>query len=76
MLVGRDGELRGAPERVQMPVKLNTIDYPRILKVMEQTGYGGFVTVEYCYEDWRRCNEADVVSETILMRDLLRSVAA
>jgi sugar phosphate isomerase/epimerase len=65
-----------APERLQMPLKQNVIDYPQIVKTMARDGYRGFVGVEYCYDEWKQCNEVDVLSETILMRDLLLSAAA
>jgi sugar phosphate isomerase/epimerase len=60
--------------RLQASLKQNTIDYPRILKVMKSTGYGGYVGIEYVWVDWEHCNEVDNLSETILFRDYLRSV--
>ncbi len=65
---------RGArPGRLQASSKENVIDYRRVLDVMSQVGYSGFVGVEYVWIDWEHCNEVDNVSETILLRDLLRS---
>ena len=58
-----------------MPLKQNVIDYPRVVQIMERDGYRGFLGVEYCWDEWKQCNEVDVISETILMRDLLRSAA-
>jgi|ERR1051326_4275553 sugar phosphate isomerase/epimerase len=67
---------RGACKgRLQSSVKANTIDYPRILKVMKKTGYRGYVGVEYVWIDWEHCNEVDNLSETILLRDLIQSAA-
>jgi sugar phosphate isomerase/epimerase len=64
---------RGAREgRLQASFKENVIDYGRVLDVMRQVGYTGFVGVEYVWIDWEHCNEVDNVSETILMRDFLR----
>ena len=40
---------------------------------MRQVGYSGYVGVEYVWIDWEHCNEVDNLSETILMRDLLRN---
>jgi sugar phosphate isomerase/epimerase len=65
-----------APQRLQTPMKQNVIDYVGVVKAMGRTQYRGFVGVEYCWDDWKRCNEVDVLSETILMRDLLRNAAA
>ena len=68
---------RGAAEgRLQMPMKQNTIDYERILEVMPEHGYDGYVAIEYEWLDWERMDEVDVLSETILMRDLLRAKIA
>jgi sugar phosphate isomerase/epimerase len=59
--------------RLQASFKENAIDYGRILDVMRQVGYAGYLGVEYVWIDWEHCNEVDNVSETILMRDFLRS---
>jgi sugar phosphate isomerase/epimerase len=59
--------------RIQASFKENTVDYGRVLNVMRQTGYRGYVGVEYVWIDWEHCNEVDNLSETILMRDFLRS---
>ncbi len=65
---------RGAREgRLQAAFTENTIDYGRILDVMRQTGYRGYVGVEYVWIDWEHCNEVDNLSETLLMRDALRA---
>jgi sugar phosphate isomerase/epimerase len=61
-------------DRLQSSFKQNTIDYARVLKVMNETGYRGYVGVEYVWIDWEHCNEVDNLSETILLRDFLRSV--
>jgi len=64
-----------AAQRLQMPLKQNVIDYSRVVQTMVREDYRGFVGVEYCWDEWKQCNEVDVISETILMRDLLRSAA-
>jgi sugar phosphate isomerase/epimerase len=58
--------------RLQASFKENVIDYGRVLDVMRQVGYAGYVGVEYVWIDWEHCNEVDNLSETILMRDFLR----
>lgn len=60
--------------RLQASLKHNTIDYTRVLRTMKATGYRGYVGVEYVWIDWEHCNEVDNLSETILLRDFLRSV--
>jgi sugar phosphate isomerase/epimerase len=68
---------RGACKgKLQAAMRENVIDYPRILRKMKQTGYKGFIALEYVWIEWMRCNDVDNVSETILLRDLLRSADA
>ena len=64
-----------AARRLQMPLKQNVIDYRQVVRAMARDGYRGFVGIEYCYDEWRQCNEVDVLSETILLRDLLQGAA-
>lgn len=65
---------RGARKgRLQAPLGQNTIDYARVLRAMKKTNYNGFVGVEYVWIDWEHCNEVDNLSETIQLRDFLRS---
>lgn len=62
--------------RLQAPFQENAIDYARILNKMKELNYPGFVGIEYVWTEWERCNEVDNLSETIQMRDHLRSLAA
>ena len=41
---------------------------------MQQTGYAGWLGIEYVWIDWEHCNECDNLSETILFRDHLRQL--
>ncbi|HEV2378781.1 MAG TPA: sugar phosphate isomerase/epimerase family protein [Terriglobia bacterium] len=64
---------RGACQgKLQASFAENTIDYGQVLQAMKRTNYSGFVVLEYVWVDWMRCNEVDNISETILLRDLLR----
>jgi sugar phosphate isomerase/epimerase len=64
---------RGARKgRLQCSFKDNTIDYDRILRVMKESEYRGYLGVEYVWIDWEHCNEVDNLSETILWRDYFR----
>ncbi len=66
--------LRGACRgRLQAPLKQSTIDYRRVLEAMDRVGYSGWLGIEYVWIDWEHCNECDNLSETILLRDLLRA---
>ncbi|OJW08002.1 MAG: hypothetical protein BGO49_20645 [Planctomycetales bacterium 71-10] len=64
------------PGRLQASFQENAIDYGRVLDVMGQVGYAGYVGVEYVWIDWEHCNEVDNLSETILLRDFIRNHAA
>ena len=65
---------RGACKgKLQASSKENTVDYPRILRAMNRVGYGGYVALEYVWTEWMHCNEVDNLTETIWLRDLLRS---
>ncbi len=59
--------------RLQTSFQKNKIDYSRVLRAMKKTNYSGYVGVEYVWVDWEHCNEVDNLSETIQMRDFLRS---
>ena len=68
---------RGACKgRLQASFPQNRIDYARVLRLMQKTGYRGYVGVEYVWVDWEHCNEVDNLSETILLRDYLRTQMA
>ena len=66
----------GRRGRLQERFARNTIDYRRIVDVMGQTGYRGWLGIEYVWIDWEHCNECDNLSETILFRDFFRSLAS
>ena len=61
--------------RLQAPMRENTIDFRRILGQLANLGYTGAFAVEYVWIEWKNCNQVDNVSETILLRDLLREIA-
>jgi sugar phosphate isomerase/epimerase len=65
------GARRGA---LQTSFGDNTIDYARVVMVINATGYRGYLGLEYVWTDWENCNRADNLSETILFRDYLRSL--
>ncbi|MGI8967254.1 MAG: sugar phosphate isomerase/epimerase family protein [Limisphaerales bacterium] len=65
---------RGARKgRLQCSFKENKIDYARVLRAMKKANYSGCVGVEFVWIDWEHCNEVDNLSETIQLRDFLRS---
>jgi sugar phosphate isomerase/epimerase len=66
---------RGACKgKLQASFKENTIDFPRVLRAMRSVGYDGYVAFEYVWTEWMHCNEVDNLTETILLRDLLKSI--
>ncbi len=68
--------VRGARrDRLQAPFSENTIDYGRVLKVMNDQSYTGYQALEYVWIEWEHCNECDNLCETILYRDYLKEVA-
>jgi sugar phosphate isomerase/epimerase len=62
--------------RLQASFQENVIDYGRVVDVMSDVAYRGYVGIEYIWIEWEHCNEVDNVSETVLLRDFLRSHAA
>ncbi len=63
---------RGAAKGyLQASFKHNTIDYYRVLTVMQDIGYNGYLGIEYIWIDWENCNEVDNLSEVILLRNFL-----
>jgi sugar phosphate isomerase/epimerase len=61
--------------RLQSSLKENTIDFGRALKALHRHRFNGWIALEYVWIDWEHCNEVDVISETIQLRDRLISVA-
>ncbi len=59
--------------RIQTVVKESTIDYRRVVEAMKAAAYPGYVGIEYTWNEWEDCNRTDNVSETIILRDILRS---
>jgi sugar phosphate isomerase/epimerase len=64
---------RGAKKgRLQTLMTENTIDYKKIVEKLKTTDYKGWIGLEYIWTAWEHCNEADTLSETILLRDLIK----
>ena len=57
--------------RLQANFKENTIDFRRAMRALDRHRFIGWVAFEYVWIDWEHCNEVDVISETILLRDHL-----
>lgn len=69
----RHCHVRGARQgRMQAPLRESRIDFERMVDVLADADYDGFVGLEYVWLDWEHCNECDNLSETILLRDRMR----
>lgn len=64
----------GCPGRLQTSLEKNTIDFAEIVSTLKRSGYAGYLCLEYVWVDWEHCNEVDNVSETLRLRDHLRSL--
>ena len=62
--------------KLQARFSESSIDYARIIKRLQATGYAGFFSIEYVWTDWQDLNQTDNVCETILMRDFARATMA
>jgi sugar phosphate isomerase/epimerase len=70
--LARHVQTRGvAPDRLQASLKDTSLDFERMIDVLSAAGYDGFITIEYIWVAWKRLNEVDVVSETVMLRDRL-----
>ena len=57
--------------RLQSSLKENTIDFSAALAALSKNKFTGWMALEYVWIDWEHCNGVDVVSETVMLRDLL-----
>ena len=48
------------------------IDFPSLITRLKQTGYRGYVTLEYEHDKFWNMDRCDVMTETIKMRDAVR----
>ena len=66
--------VRGAREgRLQAPLRENSIDFKKYVHSLNRHEYSGWIAVEYTWIEWEQCNEVDNLSETILLKNLLRA---
>lgn len=61
--------------RLQSSFKENTIDFHRAVAALNRSNFKGWLALEYVWIDWEHCNEVDVVSETVQLRDHLMAGA-
>ena len=64
---------RGGKQRqLQTKMKENIIDYNVITKKLKSIKYDGWIGIEYIWTEWEKCNEADNISETILLKKIIQ----
>lgn len=65
----------GANGFMQTSLRDNTIDYERIVGVLQSHGYDGYTCVEFVHAEWEPLlADVDVLSETVQLRDRLRAL--
>jgi len=64
------------PERLQSSMNENVIDFERVIDLMQESDYEGYLGLEYVWVDWEHCNECDNVSETVLLKRRLEAKLA
>lgn len=62
---------QGAPGLMQARAGEGTIDFVAVLDRLAETGYEGYLSIEYQCEEWLDCRRVDCISETADMRDLV-----
>lgn len=60
------------PGRLQCGLRANTINYPGVIAAMRRAAYRGAFALEYVWMDWQGANDVDILTETVLLRDLAR----
>lgn len=55
---------------MQARFEQNTIDFPRIIKQLQEAEYAGYFSLEYVWIDVWGCNQTENTMETIQFRDL------
>ena len=65
---------RGARKgQLQVSMTENTIDYPKIVENLKKSDYNGWIGLEYIWINWEGCNQVDTLSETIRLRDVIKT---
>ncbi len=59
------------PGNLQVVFKENTINYDKVVKLMIESGYSGFMGIEFFWNEWENGNRVDNVSETILLKNYI-----
>jgi sugar phosphate isomerase/epimerase len=77
LIHARHFHCRGAAKgRLQTSFQENAIDYGRIIRRMQEIGYGGYFGIEYVWQEWQGLNRNENTCETIQFRDFARATMA
>jgi sugar phosphate isomerase/epimerase len=60
---------QAAPHKLQTRWDEGVIDFPALIGRLKQTGYRGFLTLEYEHDKFWNMDQCDVLTETIKMRN-------
>ena len=52
------------------------LDLHAVVEVLMDADYNGYLTLEYEHDPWMDCDQVDVMTETIKMRDEMRHLLA
>lgn len=63
---------QGAKGKIQARWGEGEIDFPALMKQLQEAGYEGYATLEYEHEEFWDMDKCDVMTETIKMRDAVR----
>jgi sugar phosphate isomerase/epimerase len=73
----RHVHFRGAAKsRPQIGLRESAISAAEIVGALREHAYAGGICLEYVCVDWERCDECDVVTETVQLRDELTAALA
>ncbi len=60
------------PGLLQTKLEDGTIHFPMMLEKLRQSGFGGYLSVEYVHQNYIGADNVDILTETVKMRDLIR----
>lgn len=61
-----------SPGQIQTVSKENVIDYDKVVLLMIEQKYPGFVGIEFFWSEWENGNRVDNISETILLKNYIK----
>jgi sugar phosphate isomerase/epimerase len=65
---------QGAPRVLQARWNDGVIDFANVVRTLRQAGFSGYYAIEYEHDPWLGNDKVDVISESIRMRDGVKSL--